>query len=53
VQDSRNALEGLHDSQTGLLEAQNDLQGQAVQHLQTISDKLNSGTQITSLDSLQ
>jgi len=53
VQDSRNALEGLHDSQTELLEAQKDIQTGMAATLTTISDKLNGGTQIVSLDSLQ
>jgi len=53
VQDSRNALEGLHDSQTDLLEASNDIQKGMATSLTTIADRLGGGTQITSLDSLQ
>jgi len=53
VQESRNALEGLHDSQTDLLEASNDIQTGMAATLTTIADRLGGGTQITSLDSLQ
>jgi hypothetical protein len=53
VQESRNALEGLQDSQTELLEASNDIQKGVATTLTTISDKLNSGTQIATVDSLQ
>jgi hypothetical protein len=52
VQDSQNALAGLQDSQTDLLEASNDIQTGMAATLTTITDRLGNGTQITNLDNL-
>jgi hypothetical protein len=53
VEDSRNALAGLQDKQTELLEAQNDLQGQAVTQLQNIATSVAGGFNLDQVDSFQ
>jgi hypothetical protein len=53
VEDSRQALMGLQDKNTELLEAQNDLQGQAVTQLQNIATSVAGGFNLDQVDSFQ